>query len=126
MNCRIEALEQRRLLSADLQGALTVSVGAFLPGSNASGAFKILNNGTSTVTTDFDVNFRLSKNTVYGDSDELPYTERHPLVGRKGAWEGLASVPAFQESINTEQPRRVLHIEYAGAKVLDGLSLAVA
>ena len=67
----LEGLEQRRLLSADLQGALTVSVGAFLPGSNASGAFKILNNGTSTVTTNFDVNFRLSKNTVYGDSDDL-------------------------------------------------------
>src|SRR5438034_7190573 len=70
----VERLEGRRLLAVDLQGSLSVSVAAYSAGSNVSATFKLINNGSSTVTTNFSVNFRLSRNNVYGDSDDLGST----------------------------------------------------
>jgi Ca2+-binding RTX toxin-like protein len=67
----IEVLEQRRLMTADLAGSLSLAVAAYSAGSNVSAQFKLVNNGSTTVTTNFSINFRLSVNNVYGDGDEF-------------------------------------------------------
>ena len=67
----LEFLERRRLLSTDLQGSLSVAVAAYAPGDNVAATLKVINNGDTTVTTNFSLNLRLSPNTVYGDGDDI-------------------------------------------------------
>lgn len=66
----IESLEPRRMLTADLAASMSVTVKGYNPGDIIDGSFTLKNLGTSTIKTGFTVDFRLSNNTTYGDSDD--------------------------------------------------------
>ncbi len=67
----LEMLESRRLLASDLTASLSVTPGAFLPGNTVNFQFTVRNDGTTTVTPTFSIEFRLTKNLVFGDADDV-------------------------------------------------------
>lgn len=68
---RIEQLELRRFLAADLSSTLNIQPGAYHPGDIISGSYTLRNNGPTTVTATFNIDIHLSKDRTYGNSDDL-------------------------------------------------------
>lgn len=66
-----ETLESRRLLASDLTASLNVTPGAVQPGNTVDFEFTVRNTGTTTVTATFNIEFRLTKNQVFGDADDV-------------------------------------------------------
>lgn len=66
-----ESLESRRLLAVDLAASLSVSATGYQAGDTVTGNFTLQNLGNSTVTPTFQINFRLSTDTTYGNGDDL-------------------------------------------------------
>ena len=66
-----ESLESRQLLASDLTASLSLTAGAYKPGNTIAFQFTMRNNGTTPVTTPFGIEFRLTKNLVFGDADDI-------------------------------------------------------
>ncbi|MGH7175793.1 MAG: CARDB domain-containing protein, partial [Tepidisphaeraceae bacterium] len=66
-----ESLESRQLLASDLTTSLSITPGAVLPGGTINFKFSVSNLGLTTVTPTFSVDFRLSKDTTWGNADDV-------------------------------------------------------
>jgi Ca2+-binding RTX toxin-like protein len=67
----LDILESRRLLAADLSASVGFTATGATAGSTITASFQLQNSGDAIATQNFTINFKLSTDTVYGNSDDL-------------------------------------------------------
>lgn len=110
----LERLEDRRVLAVDLNlSAITTLNAVVTPGNEFSGAFIIENDGDQA-TPAFRVEFRLSRDTTFGDADDI-------LLGFRHVTAPIA--PGGQTTLDEDfdLPRNVLTGNYFLAAFVDSL-----
>lgn len=65
-----QPLEQRRLFAVDLAATISASAAGFKAGDSVAGVFTLKNNGSDKVTGSFSMTFKLSTDTIYGNSND--------------------------------------------------------
>ncbi|MCB9841507.1 MAG: choice-of-anchor D domain-containing protein [Phycisphaeraceae bacterium] len=109
-----ERLEDRVVLAADLNlTEINTLNTVVIPGNEFSGEYVIMNDGDEASTT-FRVEFRLSRNTTYGDADDI-------LLGFRDISAPIA--PGGQAAIDQDfdLPRNVFTGNYFMAALVDSL-----